>query len=60
MVGVDRIGHFAFFHSRFETSLWPIALSWLTAGEVDPMKLGRIVSEREVIPIAENPLAAIR
>ncbi|WP_374267046.1 alpha/beta fold hydrolase [Zoogloea sp.] len=28
-IGERQIGHFAFFHSRFEHSLWPIALEWL-------------------------------
>lgn len=36
-IGVHQIGHFGFFHSRFETSLWPIALHWLQTGDVlDP------------------------
>ena len=26
---VSDIGHFAFFHTRFETQLWPIARQWL-------------------------------
>ena len=26
------IGHFAFFHSRFQENLWPIALAWLQKG----------------------------
>ncbi|HEY9102220.1 alpha/beta fold hydrolase [Chitinimonas sp.] len=33
-VGEAQIGHFAFFHSRFERSLWPLALHWLQSGEV--------------------------
>ena len=33
-IGVTEIGHFAFFHSRFHDSLWPIALQWLQAGEL--------------------------
>lgn len=33
-VGERRIGHFAFFHSRFERTLWPLALHWLTDGNV--------------------------
>ncbi|WP_179403863.1 alpha/beta hydrolase family protein [Burkholderia guangdongensis] len=45
-IGVDAIGHFAFFHSRFEPSLWPIALHWLKTGEVAPHAPGRIVSQR--------------
>jgi predicted alpha/beta hydrolase len=28
-IDAKDIGHFAFFHSRFEASLWPIALDWL-------------------------------
>lgn len=27
----ERIGHFAFFHGRFEPTLWQIALDWLMA-----------------------------
>ena len=33
-IGVLEIGHFGFFHSRFEQTLWPIALQWLQMGEV--------------------------
>src|SRR5690606_31496203 len=28
-IGEPAIGHFAFFHSRFEKALWPIPLAWL-------------------------------
>ncbi|MDO8931618.1 MAG: alpha/beta fold hydrolase [Rhodocyclaceae bacterium] len=35
-VGQKEIGHFAFFHSRFEQSLWRIPLEWLRAGHVPP------------------------
>lgn len=31
-IGVDAIGHFAFFHSRFTDTLWPVALYWLQHG----------------------------
>ncbi|WP_175805896.1 alpha/beta fold hydrolase [Burkholderia ambifaria] len=31
-IGVDVIGHFAFFHSRFTDTLWPVALYWLQHG----------------------------
>ena len=31
-LGVDAIGHFAFFHSRFTDTLWPVALYWLQHG----------------------------
>ena len=33
-MGYREIGHFAFFHSRFETSLWQIPLEWLKARSV--------------------------
>ncbi|ONY04776.1 alpha/beta hydrolase family protein [Burkholderia cenocepacia] len=31
-IGVDAIGHFAFFHGRFTDTLWPVALYWLQHG----------------------------
>ncbi len=34
MFGVSDIGHFAFFHSRFEHLLWHIPLEWLRTGKV--------------------------
>jgi predicted alpha/beta hydrolase len=40
------IGHFAFFHSRFETSLWRIALEWLESATLAKDAPGRIVSLR--------------
>lgn len=43
-IGVDSIGHFAFFHSRFETRLWPIALGWLRTGQLAAATPGVIVS----------------
>ncbi|MGX6999440.1 alpha/beta hydrolase family protein [Caballeronia sp. KNU42] len=33
-MGYREIGHFAFFHSRFEASLWQIPLEWLKARSV--------------------------
>jgi len=33
-IGVERIGHFAFFHDRFEAALWPIPLEWLRSGRL--------------------------
>lgn len=35
-IGVPEIGHFGYFHSRFEPALWPIALAWLQEGTVPP------------------------
>ncbi|QGZ66103.1 alpha/beta hydrolase family protein [Paraburkholderia acidisoli] len=45
-IGVDSIGHFAFFHSRFEKRLWPLALHWLRFGALDTDRPGRIASIR--------------
>lgn len=39
-----KIGHFAFFHSRFEHSLWPIALAWLRAEALPTPLPGRWTS----------------
>ena len=33
-LGVPRIGHFAFFHSRYEPALWHIPLEWLRTGRL--------------------------
>lgn len=35
-VGEAAIGHFAFFHSRMEGSLWRLPLHWLQAGTLAP------------------------
>jgi predicted alpha/beta hydrolase len=32
-VGVERIGHFGFFRSNFESTLWPQVRQWLTPQE---------------------------
>ncbi|MEO1985888.1 MAG: alpha/beta fold hydrolase [Martelella sp.] len=44
-IGVETIGHFAFFHDRFKDSLWPIALSWLQTGEIPAGAPGRLLAE---------------
>ena len=33
-IGATEIGHFAFFHSRFEHTLWPLAVAWLQSGRL--------------------------
>lgn len=33
-IDVAQIGHFAFFHNRFQQRLWPIALQWLQRGQL--------------------------
>jgi predicted alpha/beta hydrolase len=42
-MGYPEIGHFAFFHSRFEASLWQIPLEWLKARSVRTDLAGFIV-----------------
>ena len=43
-IGEDAIGHFAFFHSRFQSTLWPIALQWLRHGELAVDMPGRVIN----------------
>ncbi|HEV7372743.1 alpha/beta fold hydrolase [Arenibaculum sp.] len=43
-IGEPEIGHFAFFHSRFEKALWPIPLAWLRTGKVPDGAPGTIVA----------------
>jgi predicted alpha/beta hydrolase len=43
-IGERAIGHFSFFHSRFQDSLWPIPLQWLELGTVPHDMPGAIVT----------------
>ncbi|WP_460163227.1 alpha/beta hydrolase family protein [Pseudomonas sp. S2_F03] len=42
-IGEKEVGHFAFFRSAYQATLWPIALSWLQTGELAPDTPGRQV-----------------
>lgn len=42
-IGEEKVGHFAFFRSAYQATLWPIALSWLQTGELAPDTPGRRV-----------------
>ncbi|RKS21529.1 putative alpha/beta hydrolase [Pseudomonas sp. WPR_5_2] len=42
-IGEAEVGHFAFFRSAYQATLWPIALSWLQNGELAPGTPGRTV-----------------
>lgn len=42
-IGQRAVGHFAFFHSRFEPTLWKIPLEWLRHGRVHPEAPGDIL-----------------
>jgi predicted alpha/beta hydrolase len=45
--GHQAIGHFAFFHKRFETSLWRIPLEWLQSGSLPKDTPGTVVESTE-------------
>ncbi|KQR81655.1 alpha/beta hydrolase [Burkholderia sp. Leaf177] len=45
-IGHTAIGHFAFFHSRFEDSMWRIPLAWLKSGALPDDVPGNVVSQR--------------
>ena len=49
-IGETAIGHFAFFHSRFQDSLWPIALQWLQQGELSVDVPGQTISVKTPSP----------
>jgi predicted alpha/beta hydrolase len=42
-IAEKEVGHFAFFRSAYQATLWPIALSWLLNGELAPGTPGRTV-----------------
>lgn len=50
-VGEESIGHFAFFHSRYQEKLWPLALAWLQHGCLPASTPG------EVLQMAANPVS---
>ncbi|MGG1944187.1 alpha/beta fold hydrolase [Trinickia sp. NRRL B-1857] len=54
----DAIGHFAFFHSRFQTRLWPIVLQWLETASLAQATTGERVSVRR--SAGEQPARAER
>ncbi|WP_077044202.1 alpha/beta fold hydrolase [Pseudomonas sp. KK4] len=42
-IGQTEVGHFAFFRSAYQATLWPIALTWLQNGELAPDTPGQTV-----------------
>lgn len=42
-IGEKEVGHFAFFRSAYQATLWPIALTWLQTGALAPDTPGRQV-----------------
>jgi hypothetical protein len=56
--GERQVGHFAFFHSRFEHSLWQIPLAWLRHGRLPAQPFGEVETLRaEAAPHAAAGLA---
>ncbi len=45
-IGEREVGHFAFFHSRFEHSLWQIPLGWLRDGRLPARTFGEVETLR--------------
>ncbi|WP_323123284.1 alpha/beta hydrolase family protein [Burkholderia alba] len=48
-IDAAEIGHFAFFHSRFAATLWPLAQRWLQTGELPHDAPGDVI-RRPVSP----------
>jgi predicted alpha/beta hydrolase len=44
-IGLREIGHFAFFHSRFEPTLWKLPLEWLRHGRLPHDAPGHLVRQ---------------
>lgn len=42
-IGQRSVGHFAFFHSRFEHTLWKVPLEWLRHGRLPPDAPGAVL-----------------
>ncbi|HDR9258295.1 alpha/beta hydrolase family protein [Burkholderia vietnamiensis] len=53
-IGVAEIGHFAFFHSRFADTLWPLALHWLQHGALPADAPGRVHARRRATVAASG------
>ncbi|MBV4475458.1 alpha/beta hydrolase family protein [Pseudomonas botevensis] len=48
-IGEKEVGHFAFFRSAYQATLWPIALTWLQTGELPPDTPGRHVPRSQTL-----------
>jgi predicted alpha/beta hydrolase len=57
-ISEKQIGHFGFFHSRFEKTLWPIALTWLTTGRIEVGWPGELISSAEGQRLSSGPAIA--
>ena len=48
-IGATAIGHFGFFHSRFEATLWPLAAAWLAEGRLPAPAPGTVIPARPAL-----------
>ncbi len=48
-IGEQQVGHFAFFRSAYQATLWPIALTWLQTGQLAPDTPGRQVPRSQTL-----------
>lgn len=46
-IGEQEVGHFAFFRSAYQATLWPIALTWLQNGKLAPGTPGQTLPRRQ-------------
>jgi predicted alpha/beta hydrolase len=46
-IGETQVGHFAFFHSRFEHSLWKLPLEWLRHGRLPAQPRGELLQSKD-------------
>lgn len=57
-IGEETVGHFAFFHSRFEDSLWKLPLEWLRHGRLARHPMGEAVILKPESPPFDAPRLA--
>ena len=43
-IGEESIGHFAFFHDRFKTTLWQQSLDWLVSGSIPESAVSSVIT----------------
>lgn len=55
-IGERQVGHFAFFHSRFEHNLWTIPLTWLRDGRLPAQPKGELIAFEAEQPCASSPV----
>jgi predicted alpha/beta hydrolase len=59
MLGLETIGHFAFFNNRFEHTLWQIPLGWLQHGQVPGNAPGDVVPPAAAVSAASAMIQSI-